>query len=384
MAGTFWNYFKNTLRYPQIWKKGALAQLAKGGASALDVARDNIRWLRNQFLPEMCEDDFIARFASSRGLRHWPVETESFFKQRVIQAYLFYKQGGRPGGLRYFFDLAGIEGDIVEPTDSYDVWLGSGGKTLDGTWNLDGSVQLKDFENAVGIPYLDWAEFAVQANLASAGNSDWKKLAQMIVAEFKPARSVAKWFYTMDLDLDVDKDIDSGGALNHHDFLNAMHACNPLDGSWNLGSDEKEMLLDGTLVLDGSWQVGQIISAQPERWLKNCRIQSEADLNIAFEIPAGEPDLTQLPYFFLGGEPFFSLSKTIKKVDGTWDAGADNRLDGSWQLDGTKYLSAPRLGETSEHTLDGTLKVGYDAPQLNGDNKIGWQPPECESWPGVR
>ena len=58
--GLFWTYFRETLRFPLIWAAGPLSAIAEGGAAAMDAAHTVIPWLREQALPSLCEDQFVA------------------------------------------------------------------------------------------------------------------------------------------------------------------------------------------------------------------------------------------------------------------------------------------------------------------------------------
>ena len=104
----FWEYFRETLRFPLIWAAGALAQLAKGGAAALDAAREHIIWLRSQFLPATAHAEFLARFAKSRGIKRHPTETDAQFKSRVIYAFSWQLLGGKAAGLPKILDFYGF------------------------------------------------------------------------------------------------------------------------------------------------------------------------------------------------------------------------------------------------------------------------------------
>jgi len=95
----FWKYFKDTLRFLLIWKPGPLAQMVKGGALALDQAREDELWLRDQFSPERCEDEFLEQFAKSRGITRAPQEPEDYYKNRIRLAYIWYILGGRDEGV---------------------------------------------------------------------------------------------------------------------------------------------------------------------------------------------------------------------------------------------------------------------------------------------
>ena len=96
----FWKYFKDTLRWPLIWKPGPLSVIVKGAALVLDDVRGSILWLRSQFKPETCEKEHIIRFARSRGIRRYNLETDDErFKQKVINAYVWQMLGGGIQGL---------------------------------------------------------------------------------------------------------------------------------------------------------------------------------------------------------------------------------------------------------------------------------------------
>lgn len=96
----FWRYFKDTLRWLLIWQPGPLSALAKGGALFLDMVRDHLLWLRDQFNPATCDDDHVIRFARSRGLKRHFLETDDDkFRDRVVAAYAWQMLGGRQTGV---------------------------------------------------------------------------------------------------------------------------------------------------------------------------------------------------------------------------------------------------------------------------------------------
>lgn len=107
--GLFWDYFKKKLRFPLIWKPGPLAQVAKGGAEVLDQAREDALWLREQFLPVLCDDAYLENFARSRGIVRSALEPEAYYIGRVRFAYLWFILGGKDEGMEKtilnYFDL---------------------------------------------------------------------------------------------------------------------------------------------------------------------------------------------------------------------------------------------------------------------------------------
>src|SRR6185369_13887498 len=97
--GLFWDYFKRTLRLAFIQHPGPLAMLAEGAAALLDTVRDVVLQLRDQFLPFLCEDVYLARFARSRGIVRNPLEPDDHWQARVRFAYNWWIRGGRPSAM---------------------------------------------------------------------------------------------------------------------------------------------------------------------------------------------------------------------------------------------------------------------------------------------
>ncbi len=117
----FWKYFRGKLRFSLIWSPGPLAALAKGGAAMLDEARDAVLWLRDQFIPERCEQDYIGRFADSRGIVRGLLETDAYYNARVRLAYQWWVQGGRTVQmemvLKTYFAFGGVQVQSLRDED---------------------------------------------------------------------------------------------------------------------------------------------------------------------------------------------------------------------------------------------------------------------------
>lgn len=98
--GVFWKYFTQSLRWPLLLVGGPLAVLARGAAGSLDQARRDILWLREQFNPQTCDEQFVEEHGRSRGLRRHPIEDAERFRARVLNAYAWSLLGGKQAGLR--------------------------------------------------------------------------------------------------------------------------------------------------------------------------------------------------------------------------------------------------------------------------------------------
>jgi hypothetical protein len=138
-----------------------------------------------------------------------------------------------------------------------------------------------------------------------------------------------------------------------------------LDGSWSLGWDEERLCLDGSWGLDGELKLDQVLRpAMPERTITDCRLATRAGGGNRAIVHVGYPaDTSTVPYF--------TLSNLTRKLDGMWPLGADNRLDGTWELTPGARLSSPCLGEYPAHQLGEGLKLGYKEPESGSWPQIG-------------
>lgn len=156
----FRDYFKKTLRFKLIWKPGPLSQMAEGGAEALDQAREDALWLREQFLPEICEPEYLKNFARSRGIKRYSRETDEQYKARVVLAFTWQLLGGRHAGLIKLLEYYGYKGIKV--------------------------VNLRDEDP------LRWAEFRVDTQPAEGQGfmEDDFYILDWLINDQKPARSL--------------------------------------------------------------------------------------------------------------------------------------------------------------------------------------------------
>jgi P2-related tail formation protein len=108
--GLLWQYFRDTLRLPFLGKPGPLAMWVEGAASCLDTIRETILVLRDQYLPALCEDVYLEKFAASRGIVRAPLEPVEYWQARIRFAYHWWARGGRESamveGLKLGFGFA--------------------------------------------------------------------------------------------------------------------------------------------------------------------------------------------------------------------------------------------------------------------------------------
>lgn len=300
--GVFWEYFKNTLRFPLIWSDGPLAVLVRGAAGGLDACRENVTWMRAHSMPDKCDAVFLNRIASGRGLTRWVGETDELWRFRTETAFRLHMVSGRRSCIQDVFAFAGITADLVEAGDAEKGWQVAGGKVLDGTWAVgvypldgnrcvDGSWALGDtaatvrpMTSVAGMMDLDWAEFGVVMDLGDA--VALKDLARRIVLEFKPARSVPVWGYSLGFDLscgatagfagEMRKEIDVTQSVGtaadsrmekktetpvKYVYAEIGEPLLRLDSGWVLGKNPAMIMAEGLsykdFTVDGTWAVAE-------------------------------------------------------------------------------------------------------------------------------
>lgn len=169
MASPFWSYFADKLHWPQAFAPGPLQALVRGLAHHLDTTRDDMPYLRQQFFPGLCADDFVPEHGLSRRLVRHPRETPEQFRQRVVDAYRWHMLGGKTLGLPEILQFYGFSAAQIDNLGEYS--------------------------------RSRWAEFDLKIDApksVDAYNTMLADTAQLLwlVNEYKPARSVLARVYT--------------------------------------------------------------------------------------------------------------------------------------------------------------------------------------------
>lgn len=171
--GAFWNYFAEKLCWPQSFAPGPLQAIVRGLARHLDVAREDMPYLRDQFFPEHCAPELVPDHGTSRSLVRHPRETPGQFRTRVGHAWGWHMLGGKTLGLPQILRFYGFEALNIET--------------------------LRD----AGYP-TRWAEFMV--GLKTPQNNNYTDILATLetliwlINEYKPARSVLFRIHTDEFD----------------------------------------------------------------------------------------------------------------------------------------------------------------------------------------
>lgn len=158
----FWQYFHDRLAWLPIFRPGSLSALAKGLALHLDACRKDIIWLRDQWVVTRAEQEMVTRYGESRGMPRFRFDTDTSYRNRVHNAFVWHKLGGKVRGLERIYAENGLEATVSSSPD----------------------------------PEL-WAHFRVRVNVTDLFfGLDALELVFWLANEFKPARSVLEGLWT--------------------------------------------------------------------------------------------------------------------------------------------------------------------------------------------
>lgn len=158
----FWRYFQERLAWLPIFRPGPLSALAKGLALHFDSCRKDIIWLRDQWIVTRAEAEMVARYGESRGMPRFRFDTDESYRNRVHNAFVWHKLGGKVAGLERIYAENGFEATVSSSPD----------------------------------PEL-WAHFRVRINIATlVFGLEALEMSFWLANEFKPARSVLEGIWT--------------------------------------------------------------------------------------------------------------------------------------------------------------------------------------------
>lgn len=219
MSG-FFEYFKS-LGFPYIRKEDGVNEgLVRAAAILLDDSKEDMKWLRRQFFPQLCDDGYVASHASSRGIERCEYESDEFFRNRVSNAYLFFAAGGRRSGVNAFLDAIGLDAHVLE------------------------------YHEYSGEPSIGWAEFiavvAMESLDQTTGN---RQFLATLLNELKPARSKLAFInFTLDIQFTIIPPV----FLAQTDYVDLIHCHGIAARSFDIIGWGCETL-DGSGTLDGGW-----------------------------------------------------------------------------------------------------------------------------------
>lgn len=315
--------------------------------------------------PEDCPAEFLPWLAWALSVDFWRSDLPETVKRNLIQgSFNWHKIKGTPYALKWLLSHLGFQDvEIVEYIKAREQFAAIGGARLDGTWQVvaDGdpaSTKLVAYEDVIGLPDMEhWAQFAVRVNLVEASRPDWVAEIIWAVETAKNARSWPVWVYWMLLELQPAPTQDFSLYLRKEVFQPYPWCSPKLDGAWRVGIDAQPYKLDGSLLVNGSWQLGGKLSpAIPYEQLRQCNIFQTLFMRKEIERPCrylavrlGESRLRLGKHWQVGKNRILALSEAAVSKDIEASAGPD--------LDVTERFSFPLAYPASPRQLRSVVKL---------------------------
>lgn len=263
----------------------AIAAAVDPELQAINQAIPNVLlWPRINELP----DQIVDLLGWQLHADFWRPDLSLATKRNLVKSSLrWHKKKGTPWAVRTVLDDMGYSDvELVEEFTVRNVWNAAGGHRLDGTWTLDGSVYLVPLSDVTDLPYMpNWAYFALKINLAGATRANF-------MDEIKAAVTMAKrgvcwpiYLYYLAVDFDCEPEYAAEGHLVLETQLRPHFDELLLDGTWSIGADAHVVRLDGTLFLNGTWCLGDIVPAVVHEYLYDRRLSSYAVVVMRSVIP---------------------------------------------------------------------------------------------------
>lgn len=330
--------------------------MAEVMAPRLDGSTDLIRTL---WSPDTCPVSLLPWLAWAMHVDNWDdAATEDQKRDSIRMSVHLHRKKGTPWAVKRALATLGLDIDVIDQQAQRAIYAEHNPPRLDGTWRLDGSVKIRPLDQITGVPQVQhWAQFIVRLNLADANNPAILARLRALIDEWKPQRSWPLFVYWLRIYFQI-----TIGARWHFVLQKQVHAhiwsglviTDCLEECWKLGRDGVAKRLDGSLRLDGSWQIGRLYSAITGPALRSARIQAHAAMTKVIPVDTRPRQRLLLDKAVLSVAPT-KLGRWSRRLDGTWTIGTNIKLDGSWRLgDGTR-LPCPTF--TYGPRLDGTWRI---------------------------
>ena len=303
---------------------------------------------------QRCPVDLLPWLAWAMSVDEWQDDWPEARKRAAVRAAVeLHRKKGTPWAVLRALAVHGFEDcEIIEYASFLHEWQASGGKYLDGSWQLSGQALSPNVPGARDVvrnaALNHWAHYAIRVNTADTlwSSSQQQRLAA-VARRYAPARShlvalidilKASFVATPHLGASRQRIRQRFDKCTRISATGHRH----LDGCWLLDADKH------TPALNGSWQLtGQPMRTTYSNGLLlnsgNLHFSSAVQLRLSAQATAGE---RQFAPRRLG-----------------W---ATPRLNGSWWLDGSRRLNNQDLPDVGNREyfdkpinyLDGTWTLG--------------------------
>lgn len=309
---------------------------------------------------QRCPVEFLPWLAWAMSVDEWQDDWPEARKRAAVRSAVeLHRKKGTPWAVLRALAVHGFDDcEIIEYANFLQDWQASGGKYLDGSWQLNGqalSPNVPGARDVVRSAALNhWAQYAIRVNSADV---PWNRAQQQRLAavarRYAPARShlvalidILRASFVATPHLGASR---QRLKLRYADCTRISATGHKhLDGCWMLDADKH------TPTLNGSWQlIGQPMRSTYSNGVQldsgNLQFKPRVRLRLAAQATAGERQFAPR-----------RLGWTPPRLDGSWRLNAAPRLDGSRRLNQLMQLGTGRLEQVGGHThhLDGSWTLG--------------------------
>ncbi|NYT62353.1 phage tail protein I [Alcaligenaceae bacterium] len=331
--------------------------------------------------PDTCPASLLPWLAWAMHVDNWDdAATDDQKRDAIRMSVHLHRKKGTPWALKRALATLGLDIDLIDQQEQRAIYAVHNPARLDGTWALDGSVQIKPLALVTGIPQIQhWAQFIVRLNLADVNNPAILSKLRALINEWKPQRSWPLFVYWLRFYFHITVGVQSRFVMQKRVFIpiwGQLVVTSHPEYVWKLGRSGRYARLDGTWALDGSTQVGKLLGHVPGPKLRSYRIATRATLVKRFSVDMRPRQRLTITRTITTPAPI-RLGREARRLDGSWRIGVETRLDGTWRLDGNTRLPshpmsvAPRLGQFKIHTPAQTIPDPAHAGRLKLDGS--WQ-----------
>ena len=287
----------------------------------------------------------------------WPVARSDDDRRALIKtAIMLHRYKGTPWAVKQALATIGYPVlELIEQKTYQAEWVAAGGKTLDGTWLLDGSVSLTPPETGINGQVMKrmalnhWAQYAIRLN---ASEGDWsreqQKRIRKVAEAYAPTRDeLVGIIIALQARFDSRITLKSMAARLRLKYTKCQRfqpaARRTLDGCWKLSGGYADVLLDGGWLLDGQPLNGH---SPIGAILDNGHITTRQKISMRAAMTVGGQRASQP----------VALGDHFRSLDGRWRL--DLKTLQGWPMDEGRSLADAQLNRIGLHCLDGTWLLG--------------------------
>lgn len=289
----------------------------------------------------------------------WPVARSDDDRRALIKTAIeLHRYKGTPWAVKQALSIIGYPVlELIEQKTYQAEWIAAGGKTLDGSWLLDSTINLTPPNTGINgqvmkrIALSHWAQYAIRLN---ASDGDWsreqQKRIRQVAEAYAPARDElvgiiialqAKFASRITL-----KSIAYRLRMKYSKCQRFQPAARrTLDGCWKLNGGYVDVLLDGYWALDGRSLNGHSPTGAT---LSNGHIDSRQKMALRLSMTMGG---SRVP------EPVV-LGDRFRQLDGRWNL--DHQVLQGWPMDEGRSLADAQFNQVGMSRLDGTWSLGAE------------------------